>query len=85
MMRVVLDTNLFVSSILVDAGLPAQAINAWRDGAYQLLISLPMIDELRTTLGYPRIRRKYAISDEKVEQLVNCAMHIFSIQCSSKP
>ena len=70
MLRVVLDTNLFVSSILVTVGLPAQALDAWRRQEYLLLVSPALITEVRHTLGYPRLRRKYAITDEKVEQLV---------------
>lgn len=70
MLRVVLDTNQFVSSVLVRHGLPAQVLGAWRRRAYLLVTSPAIITEIRTTLDYPRIRRKYPITDEQVEQLV---------------
>ena len=70
MLKVVLDTNVFVSSLLVKAGLPAQILDAWRERRYLLIVSPAIIAEIRTTLSYPRIRRKYAITDEDVEQLV---------------
>jgi putative PIN family toxin of toxin-antitoxin system len=70
MRRVVFDTNLFVSSVLVKNGLPAQALQAWRERKFSLLISPPMIQEIRHTLGYDRIRRKYQVTDQDVDDLV---------------
>lgn len=64
MLKVALDTNVLVSSLLVKAGLPAQVLDAWRARRYLLIIS-PVI-----TLEYPRIRLKYAISDGDVEALI---------------
>ena len=69
-LRAVLDTNVFVSSLLVKKGLPAQVLDAWRERRYLLIISPAIISEIRATLNYPRIRRKYAVTDEDVEQLV---------------
>jgi putative PIN family toxin of toxin-antitoxin system len=70
MLRVVLDTNQFVSSVLVRHGLPAQVLDAWRQRAYLLVTSPAIIAEIRATLNYPRVQRKYPISDEQVERLV---------------
>lgn len=70
MLRVVLDTNQFVSSVLVHHGLPAQVLDAWRQRVYLLVTSPAIIAEIRATLAYPRIRRKYPLTDEQVEQLV---------------
>jgi putative PIN family toxin of toxin-antitoxin system len=70
LLKAVLDTNVFVSSLLVKAGLPAQVLDAWRERRYLLIVSAAIITEIRATLAYPRIRRKYAITDEDVEQLV---------------
>ncbi len=70
MLRVVLDTNIFVSSLLVKAGVPAQVVDAWRARRYVLVVSPAIIAEARATLPYPRIRRKYSLSDEDVAQLV---------------
>jgi putative PIN family toxin of toxin-antitoxin system len=70
MWRVVLDTNLFVSSLLVREGRPAQVLAAWRQQRYVLVTSAAIIDEIRSTLAYPRIRLKYRLTDEDVAQLV---------------
>jgi putative PIN family toxin of toxin-antitoxin system len=71
MLRAVLDTNVFVSSLLVKSGVPAQVLDAWRARRYILVVSPAIIAETRATLGYPRIRRKYGISDVDVQSLTD--------------
>jgi putative PIN family toxin of toxin-antitoxin system len=75
MLRVVLDTNQFVSSVLVRHGLPARALDAWKQRQFILIISPAIIAEIRSTLDYPRIRRKYPITDDDVESLVALLTH----------
>ncbi len=70
MLRVVFDTNVFVSSLLVRKGRPAQALDAWRERRYVLITSPAIIAEIRATLRYPRIRRKYPIAEEDINTLV---------------
>ena len=43
-MRVVLDTNVFVSGVFF-SGPPYQILKAWRDGKVQLVISPEILDE----------------------------------------
>ena len=70
MIKVVLDTNVFVSSLLVAAGLPAQILDAWRERQFLLIICPAIIAEVRDTMDYPRIRRKYPITDDDVARWV---------------
>jgi len=71
MLRVVLDTNVFVSSLLAKRGSPAQVLAAWRARQYLLVISPAIMAELQATLHYPRLRRKYPITDEDIAQLLD--------------
>jgi putative PIN family toxin of toxin-antitoxin system len=71
MLRVVLDTNVFVSSLLSTQGLPARVLNAWREGKYLLVTSPPIIAEIVAVLESPRISKKYFIRPEDIEQLVD--------------
>jgi putative PIN family toxin of toxin-antitoxin system len=71
MLRVVLDTNIFISYLMVKAGIPSQLFNAWRALRYILVTSPAMIAEIRATAAYPRIRRKYHFTDEDVDDLIN--------------
>lgn len=70
MLRVVLDTNLYISSLLVGNGLPAQALNAWRSHRFTLIVSSSILSEVLATFEYPRIRRKYDVTDEDIDELV---------------
>jgi len=69
MLRVVLDTNIIVSSVLSKAGIPAQVMDAWREMGFALVISPAIVAEVRATLNYPRIRKKYALTDGEIDEL----------------
>lgn len=45
-MRLVLDTNVFVSGIFF-AGPPARILNAWKDGNVTVVLSAPILEEYR--------------------------------------
>ena len=68
-MRVVLDTNILVSAIIVPAGNPAAIYNAWEQGIFTLLTCTEHLDEVRATLQKPRIAN--LIKPYKVGRLVN--------------
>jgi len=70
-LRVVLDTNVFVSSLLSTQGLPAQVLNAWREGRYMLVTSPAIIAEIVEVLELPRIAKKYSMRQEDIESLVD--------------
>jgi putative PIN family toxin of toxin-antitoxin system len=64
MIRVVLDTNVLLSALIVKVGKPAQIIA--RHDRFEFLTSEGILAELEKVLGYARIRRKYQVSDEEV-------------------
>lgn len=66
MLRVIFDTNLFISSLLVRNGLPAQALETWRSRRFILVTSPAIMAEVEATLNYPRIRRKYHLGEEEI-------------------
>src|ERR1035437_5241548 len=68
-MRVVLDTNILVSALLVQLGLPAAIYRAWQEGYYTLLIYAEQLDELQATLHKPAIAAR--IKPYKAGRLVN--------------
>lgn len=43
-MRIVLDTNVFVSAVFF-GGVPGRILRAWRDGRLQLVLSAAILDE----------------------------------------
>ena len=54
-MRVVLDTNILVSALLIQLGIPAAIYRAWHEGHFTLLTCPEQLDELRATLSKPAL------------------------------
>ena len=75
MLRVVIDTNVIVSGIISRKGAPAEILNAWRERHFLLLISPAIVAEVRSVLGYPRIREKYTLSDQEIDQMISLLEH----------
>ncbi len=57
-MRVVLDTNVLISALLVESSLPAQLVAHWRRGRFVLLTTALQLDEVRRVTRYPKIRTR---------------------------
>jgi len=68
-MRVVLDTNILISALLVQMGHPAAIYRAWQEGHFTLLTCAEQLDELRVTLRKPVIAAR--IKPYKAGRLVN--------------
>jgi hypothetical protein len=58
-MRVVLDANIYISSLIASQGNPATIINRWLSGEFDVLLSQPIIDEISRVTGYERLQKKY--------------------------
>ena len=63
MLRVVFDPGVLVSAVLSQSGAPAEALDAWRDGAFDLIVSPRLLDELEEVLLRPRFS-EYASPDQ---------------------
>jgi putative PIN family toxin of toxin-antitoxin system len=68
-MRVVLDTNILVSALLVQLGYPAAIYRAWQEGRFTLLTCAEQLDELKSTLRKPAIAAR--IRPYRAGRLVN--------------
>jgi putative PIN family toxin of toxin-antitoxin system len=69
-MRAVLDVGQYVSATIQARGHPAQILSAWRAGEFELVISVPILDDLRRVLFYPHIRKRHQWSDEEIHLFV---------------
>ena len=67
---VLVDTNVWVSAFINPAGSPARLHRAWLDNRFQVLVSLPLLDELSDVLTRPRITRKYPIQATDIEEFL---------------
>jgi hypothetical protein len=68
-MRVVLDTNILVSALMIQVGNPAAIYRAWQEGHFTLLTCAEHLDEVRATLRKPAIAER--IKPYKAGGLVN--------------
>ena len=58
MLRVVLDANVFVSAYIRPEGPPGQIIDRFvRDGAFEVVLTEPIVDEVLRSLSYPKVQK----------------------------
>lgn len=69
-MRVVIDTNVWVSAFLSPGGFPARIISAWLDERFEVVISPPILEEL-DVLSRPRLRTRYGIEEKQVQRFLS--------------
>jgi len=70
LLRVVVDTNIFVSGAISPRGLPNQLLQAWISGVFTLLISAEQHAELEEVLSRPQIAGRYNLSGESRTHLL---------------
>lgn len=57
-MRCVLDPNVLVAALISRNGTPAKLIRLWLDGAFEVVVSHGLLDELERVLAYSKIRTR---------------------------
>ncbi len=70
MLKAVLDTNQFISGLIVKEGVPAQVLDVWHRGVFTLLTSSAILAETREVFSYPRIRKKYRLSQQDIDDFI---------------
>jgi len=71
MIKVCLDTNVFVSGIISPSGAPYEVLEAWRNRELVLLTSDEIITEVSKVLQYPKIKSAFSLTDEEIEKYVS--------------
>ncbi|MCS6923206.1 MAG: putative toxin-antitoxin system toxin component, PIN family [Fimbriimonadales bacterium] len=69
-MRVVIDTNVWVSALLNPEGHPARLLTAFRQQRFITVVSQPLMSELAEVLQRPRLARRFRIEASAVQELV---------------
>jgi putative PIN family toxin of toxin-antitoxin system len=68
-LRVVVDTNVWVSGLIAPSGTPGRVLDAIRAGAIEPVVTWALADELVTVLRRPALRR-YGFTDGDVEDVL---------------
>lgn len=69
-MRVVLDTNVVVSAALIRGGNEDRLLRAWQRGAFDLVLSPPILAEIGRALLYEKLQKFRWMSEEEVISLL---------------
>ena len=56
-MRVILDTNILISALIVPHGAPSYLYQCWRRNRFTLISSEEQLEEFRRVTRYPRLER----------------------------
>jgi putative PIN family toxin of toxin-antitoxin system len=69
-MRAVVDVNILVRALIKPNGTVGPVLRCLRDGAFTLLYSESILDELLDVLSRPRIPSKYGLTDDDIETVL---------------
>lgn len=61
MRRVVLDANVYVSALLAPTGSPAQILERWADGQFDVIASPLLLAELERVLRRPKFKKSIPV------------------------
>ena len=87
MIRVVLDTNVFVSALLIPDSPPARILELILAGNVRLVISPGIIKELGSVFTYPKLRKslkKHGVTHEEVAEAILNILRIAAITPGSE-
>lgn len=83
-MRVILDTNVLLGALISPHGPPDAIYCAWRAARFELVTSVPQLDELRRASRYPKL--KTILPAHRVGTMVNNMQRaIVSVQLPPLP
>jgi len=68
--RIVLDTNLLISGLIVPRGVPHRLLAEWRQGAVRLLVTDAILAEYAAVLARPQFAEKYGLTAPVVAPLL---------------
>ncbi len=74
-MRVVLDTNVLISATLIAGGNEDRILRAWQGGAFEVVASPQILEEMGRALFYEKFRKSRWMSAEEVTSLLRLFAH----------
>lgn len=70
MLKIVLDTNVLISSLINPHGKPAQILNYVFENRIRLFTSPSIIEELERVLSYPKLVKRHGLVKEELKEFV---------------
>jgi putative PIN family toxin of toxin-antitoxin system len=78
-MRVVIDTNVFVSGLMLPASIPGRILAAATAGGFEIVLCEAMLDEISAALHYQKVRKRIALSDDELDRYVQALRFVADI------
>jgi putative PIN family toxin of toxin-antitoxin system len=69
-MRVVVDTNVLISSYFNESSRPGRVVRLWLEGRLILITSESMLAELGRALRYPKVRLRHGMDEDAIERAI---------------
>lgn len=69
-LKVVLDTNIFISGLLIPHSIPYLIIREWQDQQFTLIVSSDLLKEINQVLKRPKIK-KYNVTKSDSKNILN--------------
>jgi putative PIN family toxin of toxin-antitoxin system len=79
MLKIVLDSNVFVSALINPRGKPAQILNYVFGNKIRLFTSPPIIEELERVLSYPKLVKRHGLEKQELKEFVSDLLSIMSL------
>ncbi len=73
MLRVVLDTNVFISAMLHPLGICGQILSAWEDRLFVVLYNFELLEEIKLVCAYSRLKKR--LKRKRIGDLINQLSH----------
>ncbi len=69
-MRIVVDTNVFVSGLMLPLSVPGRVLAAAIAGDFEIVLCEAMLEEISAALRYPKVRKRISLSDDELDRYV---------------
>ena len=79
MLKIVLDSNVFVSALINPRGKPAQILNYVFENKIRLFTSPSIIEELERVLSYPKLVKRHGLEKQELKEFVSDLLSILSL------
>ena len=69
-MKVVIDTNILLSGLMLPNSTPGRIMQAWQDNCFDLVLNQFQLDELGRVLSYPKIQKRLKWEQAEITQFL---------------
>jgi putative PIN family toxin of toxin-antitoxin system len=69
-LKVVLDTNIWISGLLLPKSKAGKILAAWQASRFEVVTSQEILDEIKKVLLYPKIQKRIEWSEAKANQYI---------------